>query len=213
MTVLSRKALTDDADCLAQARCLFDAIRLDWTPSGGSRSGVEVVRLSCYENSFLPPAHGGAIIVPIAVFAAVALQILLRSERERALRSLDETVVSSALLVDRELNSAEAALRVLARSPNLSSGDMVDFYEHARTAHRGVGGRTVLYDADGEQIISTRVPAGTKLDLPPDSVRQRIRLVIDDRPQGGCGQGQHPQAVPAPRAGAHRPGRRRNIRH
>jgi signal transduction histidine kinase len=121
----------------------------------------------------------GAIMVPIAVFAVIALQILLRSERETALRSLDETAVSAALLVDRELSSAEAALRVLARSPNLASGDMADFYEHARTADRGVGGRTVLYDADGQQIISTRVPAGTRTEPQPESVRQRIGLVID----------------------------------
>lgn len=81
-----------------------------------------------------------AMILPIAVFAAIALQVLLVSEREAALRSLDETVSPTALLVERELTSAEAALRVLARSPHLASGDMRNFYEHARTADRGDGG-------------------------------------------------------------------------
>jgi signal transduction histidine kinase/CheY-like chemotaxis protein len=120
-----------------------------------------------------------AIILPIAIFAAVALQILLRSERESALSSLDETVSATTLLVDRELSSAEAALRVLARSPDLAAGDMAHFYEHARTADRGDGGRTILFAADGQQIVNTVVPLGTPLPPPPDYVRKRTRQVIE----------------------------------
>jgi signal transduction histidine kinase/CheY-like chemotaxis protein len=123
----------------------------------------------------------GAIILPIAIFAAVALQILLRSERESVLTSLNETVSATTLLVDRELSSAEAALRVLARSPDLASGDMAHFYEHARTADRGDGGRTILFDADGQQIINTVVPLGTPLPPPPDYVRKRTREVIESQ--------------------------------
>jgi len=60
----------------------------------------------------------GAVILPISLCAAVALQTLLRAEREAALQTLTETVSATALLVDRELSSAEAALRVLALSPH-----------------------------------------------------------------------------------------------
>ena len=119
-----------------------------------------------------------AMILPIAVFAAIALQVLLVSEREAALRSLDETVSATALLVERELTSAEAALRVLARSPHLASGDMRNFYEHARTADRGDGGRTILFAPNGQQIINTVVPLGTPLPPPPDYVRVRTARVI-----------------------------------
>ena len=120
----------------------------------------------------------GAMILPIAVFAAIALQILLVSEREAALRNLDETVNATALLVERELASAEAALRVLARSPHLASGDMRNFYEHARTADRGDGGRTILFAPNGQQIINTVVPLGTSLPPPPDYVSARTQRVI-----------------------------------
>jgi signal transduction histidine kinase len=123
----------------------------------------------------------GAIILPISIFAAIALETLLRSEREAALQALNQTASATALLVDRELSSAEAALHVLARSPHLAHGDMAGFYEHARSADRGDGGRTVLFDRDGRQIVSTVVPLGTKLPPPPDYVRVRTRQVIDSQ--------------------------------
>jgi signal transduction histidine kinase/CheY-like chemotaxis protein len=121
----------------------------------------------------------GAIILPISIFAAIALQTLLRSEREAALQALYQTAGATALLVDRELSSAEAALHVLARSPHLAHGDIAGFYEHARSADRGDGGRTVLYDPGGQQVINTLVPLGTKLPPPPDDVRVRTRKVLD----------------------------------
>ena len=118
-----------------------------------------------------------AILVPIVIFSAVALQMLLESERRAALRSLEETARATALLVDRELSSAESALRVLALSPHLASGDMVRFYAHAKTADRGNGGRTILFAPNGQQIINTVVPRGTPLP-PPPGVTKRTRQVI-----------------------------------
>ncbi|MFK3737792.1 hybrid sensor histidine kinase/response regulator [Massilia sp. TN1-12] len=123
----------------------------------------------------------GAILLPISLFAAVALQTLLRAEREAALQALTETVSATALLVDRELSSAEAALRVLARSPHLASGDIRAFYDHARSADRGEGGRTILFDAEGQQIINTVAPYGQPLRPAPDYVRVRTRRVIESQ--------------------------------
>jgi len=121
----------------------------------------------------------GAIVLPIAIFAAVALKTLLRSERDAALHTMKEAADATALLVDNELSSAEAALRVLALSPHLASGDMDNFYRHARTADRGAGGRTILFLASGQQLINTVVPLGAKLPPPPDYVRTRTRDVIN----------------------------------
>ncbi|HAK91478.1 MAG TPA: hypothetical protein DCP94_07730 [Massilia timonae] len=121
----------------------------------------------------------GAIVLPIAIFAAVALETLLRSERDAALSTMKEAADATALLVDNELSSAEAALRVLALSPHLASGDMESFYRHARTADRGEGGRTILFLASGQQLINTVVPLGAKLPPPPDYVRTRARDVIE----------------------------------
>jgi len=121
----------------------------------------------------------GAIILPISLFAAIALQTLLSSEREAALQALGQSAGATALVVDRELSSAEAALRVLARSPHLAQGDMAGFYQHAKSADRGEGGRTILFDAGGQQLINTVVPLGSKLPPPPDYVRVRTRQVIE----------------------------------
>lgn len=121
----------------------------------------------------------GAIVLPVAIFAAVALETLLRSERDAALDTMKEAADATALLVDNELSSAEAALRVLALSPHLASGDMVNFYRHARTADRGDGGRTILFLASGQQLINTVVPLGAQLPLPPDYVVTRTREVIE----------------------------------
>lgn len=121
----------------------------------------------------------GAIILPVSLFAAIALQTLLHAEREAALQALSQAASATALLVDRELSSAEAALHVLARSPHLARGDIAGFYEHARSADRGEGGRTILYAPNGQQIINTVVPLGTRLPPPPDHARARMRQVID----------------------------------
>ena len=120
----------------------------------------------------------GAIMLPIAVFAAFGLRTLLHAEREAALQALSQAAGATALVVDRELSSAEAALRVLARSPHLAQGDMRSFYEHAKTADRGDGGRTILFAPDGQQLINTVVPLGSPLPPPPDYVRARTEHVI-----------------------------------
>ena len=121
----------------------------------------------------------GAIIVPVFLLAAIALRTLLHSEREAALHTLSETASATALLVDRELGSAEAALRVLARSPHLASGDMAGFYRHATSADRGDGGRTILFAPSGQQLINTVQPLGAPLPPPPDYVQTRTRRVIE----------------------------------
>jgi len=123
----------------------------------------------------------GAIILPVSIFAAIALQTLLRSERESALQAMSQTASATALLVDCELSSVEAALHVLARSPHLAHGDIAGFYEHAKSADRGEGGGTILFDATGQQVINTVVPLGTKLPPAPDYVRTRTREVIDSQ--------------------------------
>jgi signal transduction histidine kinase len=123
----------------------------------------------------------GAILLPISIFAAIALQTLLDAEREAALQALTQNAGATALLVDRELSSAEAALHVLARSPHLAHGDMAAFYEHAKSADRGEGGRTILFDATGQQLINTVVPFGARLPPPPDYERMRIRQVLATR--------------------------------
>jgi len=106
-----------------------------------------------------------AILVPVVVFSAVALQLLRNGEREAALRGLHETARATALTVDRELASSVAALELLARSPYLERGDLEAFYKHAALLNKHATSWTVLLDENGQQLINTAMPFGEK--LPP----------------------------------------------
>ncbi|MFM9438316.1 signal transduction histidine kinase/ActR/RegA family two-component response regulator [Janthinobacterium sp. CG_23.3] len=117
-----------------------------------------------------------AVLIPVMVSSAVALSFLHEFGRVSALRSLEETARATALTVDRELASAEAALHVLASSPYLATGDMAAFYQQAITAGRGKTAWALLLDANGQQIINTLVPYGTP--MPPAVAKARAQEVI-----------------------------------
>ncbi|MDB5763100.1 MAG: integral rane sensor hybrid histidine kinase [Herminiimonas sp.] len=104
-----------------------------------------------------------AILVPAIGFSAVALSMVLRAEREAALRSVQETARATTLMIDRELENAENALRILATSRSLAAGDLKSFYQEATVASGNEGAWTVLYARDGQQLVNTRLPFGTKL--------------------------------------------------
>ncbi|MFZ3139974.1 hypothetical protein [Polaromonas sp.] len=72
-----------------------------------------------------------AILLLVAVFSAVALQMLRGGEREAALHGLQETTRASTRLIDRELGSALAALEVLATTSHLETGDLEGFYNRS----------------------------------------------------------------------------------
>ncbi|HEX8614615.1 MAG TPA: ATP-binding protein [Telluria sp.] len=116
------------------------------------------------------------ILVPVIVFAGLALAMLQNAERDAALRGLKETSNSIALLVDRELYSAEAGLRVLGGSPSLAEVDLKAFYAQARRANRGSTGWTVLLDAQGRQLINTYLPYGS--ELPKPHAAELVRHVV-----------------------------------
>ena len=104
-----------------------------------------------------------AILAPVILFSTLALATLLESERLTALRGLHESARATALMVDRDLLSAEAALKVLALSPHLESGNLHSFYDQAKAADRESGAWTLLLDGAGRQLVNTAVLFGTPL--------------------------------------------------
>jgi signal transduction histidine kinase len=104
-----------------------------------------------------------AVLVPIILFSAIALSMLMQAERETALRSLQETARATTLAVDRELSIAEARMKVMASATSLISGDFNAFHERAVLANKGSKSWTVLFDENGQQLLNTLVPYGTKL--------------------------------------------------
>jgi signal transduction histidine kinase/ActR/RegA family two-component response regulator len=99
-----------------------------------------------------------AILLPVVIFSAVALQQLRDGERNAALRGLSETARATALIVDRELESAKAKLELLARSRHLETGDMQAFYQQASLANKRTTSWTVLVTPDGRQLVNTAFP-------------------------------------------------------
>jgi len=55
-----------------------------------------------------------AIIAPVACLSAIGLSMLLQSERESRIRSIEEVAQSTSLLVDSDGAIAEASIRNVA---------------------------------------------------------------------------------------------------
>jgi signal transduction histidine kinase len=104
-----------------------------------------------------------AVLVPIILFSAIALSMLMQAERGAALRSLQETARATTLAVDRELSIAEARMKVMASATSLIDGDFKAFHERALLANKGSKSWIVLHDENGQQLLNTLVPYGTKL--------------------------------------------------
>jgi len=118
-----------------------------------------------------------AILVPIIVFSTISLNMLLKAEREAALKGVREIARTALVSVDRELTNTESAVRMLATSNHLARGDFAQFYDKARYADKVGATWTALLDERGKVLLSTSVPYGTP--MPQTSVGERIAKVLD----------------------------------
>ena len=103
-----------------------------------------------------------AILLPVVLLSAFALNVLLNAEREAARRGVLETTRLISLAVDQELASAESALRVLAGSAYLAAGDLANLYRQAMNARTNSDSWILLYEPGGQQLINTRLPFGAE---------------------------------------------------
>jgi signal transduction histidine kinase/CheY-like chemotaxis protein len=110
-----------------------------------------------------------AILVPVTLFAAISLNMLLKSEREAAMRGVRETARTSLVSIDRELTNAQSAVRMLATSHYLNSGDLANVYAQLRFADKAGTTWTALFDESGRQLLSTAVPFGTPMPTAPNA--------------------------------------------
>ena len=113
------------------------------------------------------------ILVPVVLFSGLALGMLHEAEHVAALRGLRETASNIGLLVDRELYSAEAALKVLAASPSLEAGDLQGFYRQALG-----GGKTLVSDVFMGPAVQRLI---TTVNLPvtlPDGRRYVLAMAF-----------------------------------
>jgi len=120
-----------------------------------------------------------ATLIPVIIFSAVVLNLLLDAERAAALRGLQEKAQSIALMVDQELGSAEAALGVLANSDQLANGDLARFYVQAKAFSTSSTSWTLLFNEQGEQTFNTVVAFGAPLKPVLPATRERVKAVMD----------------------------------
>ncbi|MFB9245393.1 response regulator [Massilia antarctica] len=118
-----------------------------------------------------------AILIPVILFSTISLNMLLKSEREAALKGVRETARISLVSIDRELTNTQSAVRMLAISPHLARGDLAGFYEQARFADKVGATWTALLDERGQQLINTAVPFGAA--LPGPDAAQRVAQVLE----------------------------------
>jgi hypothetical protein len=109
-----------------------------------------------------------SIVLPVAVFCSIALEMLLTAQRATAMRHIEESARSAALEIDAEIRRAQSVLRVLANSHSLASADLRRFHQEASAANAGHGGWIILYERSGQQLVNTRLPFGAPLPVRPD---------------------------------------------
>jgi signal transduction histidine kinase/CheY-like chemotaxis protein len=123
-----------------------------------------------------------SILLPAAVFCAIALKVLQNAQHDSAIERIESSVRLSAMVIDSDTHRAESVLRALAGSSALSDADMRRFDAEARAVNAGPGAWIILYEpATGQQLINTRHPFGEPLPIRPDQ-EQLAYLLSSGRP-------------------------------
>jgi signal transduction histidine kinase len=118
-----------------------------------------------------------AILVPVILFSTISLNMLLKSEREAALKGVRETARISLVSIDRELTNSQSAVRMLGTSAYLASGDLRGFHKQARFSDKANATWTALLDESGQMLVNTAAPYGTP--MPPPAAAARVAQVLE----------------------------------
>jgi len=116
------------------------------------------------------------------VAAGLLVKDALHEQHVLAHRGLS-VAVTTADLLDREMQGLGNLLKGLSRSPHLQTNDLAAFDAQLKATPHPDGSSFILWDADG-QLLNTRRPFGSRLprvvDLPA-TVKDRIEVVRRER--------------------------------
>ena len=134
-----------------------------------------------------------AALLPVVIFAAVAIVRLARLERATSEQGMRETARALSLAIDRELASARAALLFLVVSPHLRAGELELFHRQALDALSLRGTAIALAELSGRELFNTQHPTGARRpeadELPiVREVAQTGRPLISDLFRGSVSQ-------------------------
>jgi PAS domain S-box-containing protein len=136
-------------------------------------------------------AHLGLLILgtllPMVAFSAAMLVWMHRQTRAATERGLLDTARAVAVAVDREHSGTIAALKVLATSEHLRSGNLTAFHRVAReaVATQPTWQNVVLYTPSARPLVNTLLPIGAPVPAVANrepverAVRTRVAAVSD----------------------------------
>lgn len=120
-----------------------------------------------------------ALVLPAIVIACAGFYSVYQAERQATDLRVQDITRAMTLSLDREIEKTETAMRILASSPLIRSGDFAAFYRQAKEAGLPEPAWVALIDPDGKVLLNTRVAYGTPL---PDSIRpDTIRRIQQTR--------------------------------
>jgi signal transduction histidine kinase len=103
------------------------------------------------------------IIVPVAFLSVLGLSMLLEFERAARIRSIEETVRSTSLLIDSEIAIAEASINNIANSQDIAADDFARLHRLLSATRKSPLSWTLIADYEGNGLMNTLVPYGTPL--------------------------------------------------
>lgn len=108
-------------------------------------------------------AMAALTILPFLGFVVFLLVQLENGERATLRRETAQDAQVIGRSVERRLQEMATTLRLLATSPELRSGDLVAFQERTASSLRASSLYLLLVDAEGRQLMNTRVASGAPL--------------------------------------------------
>jgi len=108
-----------------------------------------------------------AVLAPAIATAGLLVWDAYRHERAFLEQQMMETARAMSLVVDRQIGQQEVMLQALGSSPYVASGDWAGLYRQASQAITSPHDWLVVLDANGQQLLNTRTPWGTKLPVTP----------------------------------------------
>lgn len=105
----------------------------------------------------------GISVLATCAVAAVLTWMAQGHERAALTRDLQGTSRAMTGVIDREFDTREKMMRLLASSPALLAGDLDAFHRRASRVAANENEWIVLVDLTGQQLVNTRLPYGTQL--------------------------------------------------
>ena len=99
-----------------------------------------------------------AIMLPLVLASAYAVNQIRLEEKAASLASLHKTVDAISLTVDRDIQSSIAAMMALGNSEHLQTNNLEAFYTQAKAINRTNNSWVALLRSDGTQVLNTAVP-------------------------------------------------------